>query len=65
MDLLYTKYTLGLVSHDGIYRVEPFPVPREAMREAVINAIIHRDYTSPATIQIRVYDDRFAIWNAA
>ena len=65
MDLLYTKYTLGLVSHDSIYRVEPFPVPREAMREAVINAIIHRDYASPATIQIRVYDDRIAIWNAA
>ena len=37
MDLLYTKYTRGLVSYDGIYRVETFPVPREAMREAVIN----------------------------
>ena len=65
MDLLCTKYTRGLVSYDGIYRVEIFPVPREAMRETVINAIIHRDYASPATIQIRVYDDRIAIWNAA
>ena len=34
------------------------------MREAVINAVIHRDYASPTTIQIRVYDDRIAIWNA-
>ena len=25
---------------------------------------IHRDYASPTTIQIRVYDDRIAIWNA-
>ena len=65
MDLLYTKYTRGLVSYDGIYRVETFPVPREAMREAVINAVIHRDYASPTTIQIRVRDDRIAIWNAA
>ncbi len=65
MDLLYTKYTRGLVSYDGVYRVETFPVPREAMWEAVINAIIHRDYASPATIQIRVYNDRIAIWNAA
>ena len=47
MDLLYTKYTRGLVSYDGIYRVETFPVPREAMREAVINSVIHRDYASP------------------
>ena len=31
----------------------------------MINAIIHRDYASPATIQIRVYDDRISIWNAA
>ena len=64
MDLLYTKYTKALISYDGVYRVETFPVPREAMREAVINAIIHRDYASPTTIQIRVYDDRVAIWNA-
>ena len=65
MDLLYTKYTRGLVSYDGIYRVETFPVPRDAMREAVINAVIHRDYASSTTIQIRVRDDRIAIWNAA
>ncbi|MDE0104318.1 MAG: winged helix-turn-helix transcriptional regulator [Bryobacterales bacterium] len=65
MDLLYTKYTRGLVSYDGIYRVETFPVPQEAMREAVTNAVIHRDYASPTTIQIRVSDDRIAIWNAA
>ena len=65
MDLLYTKYTRALISYDGVYRVETFPVPREAMREAVINAIIHRDYASPTPIQIRVYDDRISIWNAA
>ena len=65
MDLLYSKYSRALISYDGIYRVETFPVPREAMREAVINAIIHRDYASPTTIQIRVFDDRIAIWNAA
>ena len=41
MDLLYTKYTRGLVSYDDVYRVETFPVPREAMREAVINAVRH------------------------
>ena len=64
MDLLYTKYTRALISYDGVYRVETFPVPREAMREAVINAIIHRDYASPTTIQISVYDDQIAIWNA-
>ena len=65
MDLLYTKYTRALISYDGVHRVETFPVPREAMREAVVNAIVHRDYASPATIQIRVSDDRISIWNPA
>ena len=65
MDLLFTKYTRGLISYEGIYRVENFPVPWEAMREAAINAVIHRDYASATTTQIRVYDDRISIWNAA
>ena len=65
MDLLYTKYTRGLISYDGIYRVETFPVPRSAMREAVINAVVHRDYANHAPIRIRVRDDRISIRNAA
>jgi len=65
MDLLYTKYTRGLISYDGIYRVETFPVPRSVMREAVINAVVHRDYASHAPIRIRVRDDRISIQNAA
>ena len=65
MDLLYTKYTRGLISYDGIYRVETFPVPRWAMREAVINAVVHRNYASHVPLRIRVRDDRISIWNAA
>lgn len=65
IDLLYTKYTRALISYDGADRVETFPVPREAMRDAVINAIIHRDYAGPPTIQICVRDDRILIWIAA
>ena len=38
--------------------------PLNAIREAVINAICHRDYTSQAHTQIRLYDDHLKIWNA-
>ena len=66
LDLLYTKYTRGLVSYpDDIYRVETFPVPRRAMREAVINALIHRDYAEPTSTQIRVNDEDIEIRNSA
>ena len=35
------------------------------MREAVINAVVHRDYATPASTQIRVYDHRITLRNAA
>lgn len=63
MDLLLTKYLKAVISYEGIQRVETYPVPEDALREAVLNAIIHRDYGIPATIQIRVYKDRLYIWN--
>ncbi len=37
--------------------------PEAAIREAVINAICHRDYAAIGTIQIRIYDDRLEVWN--
>ena len=33
------------------------------LREAVLNAVAYRNYSSPSPIQIRVYDDRIALWN--
>ena len=65
IDLLYTKYTRGLISYDGIYRVETFPVSRAAMREAVGNAVVHRDYAKQTSTQIGVYHDRITIRNPA
>ncbi len=47
----------------GIEREEIWDYPLEAIREAVINAIVHRDYQSSAEIQIKIYDDRIWIWN--
>ena len=38
-------------------------IPHDALREAVINAICHRDYESTANVQIRVFDNRLEIWN--
>ncbi|MEI8173781.1 MAG: ATP-binding protein [Deltaproteobacteria bacterium] len=35
----------------------------ERIGEAVVNAIVHRDYTDPGNIQIRIFDDRLEIWS--
>lgn len=37
--------------------------PLEALREAVINAICHRDYMDNGQTQIRIYDNRLMVWN--
>ncbi len=63
VDLLRTKYSKAKVSYEGIFRRETPPAPAEALREAVLNAVAHRDYANPAPIQIRVYDDRISLWN--
>ena len=45
VDLLCTKYSRAAISYEGIYRRETPPTPVEALREAVLNAVAHRDYT--------------------
>lgn len=37
--------------------------PAEAIREAIVNSICHRDYSMSGTIQVRIYDDRLEVWN--
>ncbi|MFO8050209.1 MAG: putative DNA binding domain-containing protein [Thermoplasmatota archaeon] len=44
-------------------RKEIWEYPLEALREAVINAIVHRDYRNPSDIIIKVFDDHILISN--
>jgi len=44
------------------FEPEPKPeIPREALREAIVNAVAHRDYTLRGPIRIFVFDDRIEI----
>ena len=63
MDLLLTKYLEARIGYAGVRRTETFPVPEEALREALLNAIAHKDYASGVPIQISVYADRIVFWN--
>ena len=63
MDLLTTKYMRALISYEGIQRIETLPIPREALREALLNAVVHKAYESLTPIQIAVYDDKLEIFN--
>ncbi len=48
---------------DSIQRVEVWEYPLDALREAVVNALIHRDYNQLGRVDIRVFDDRIVVSN--
>ena len=45
----------------GIYRQDIYEIPPDAIRELIINAMVHRSYLDHGTIQVAVYDDRLEI----
>ena len=45
----------------GLLRTDSRDYPEEALREALINAIVHRDYDRDVSTNIRVFDDRIEI----
>lgn len=63
MDLLFTKYIKAMISYEGISRVETYEYPKEAVREALLNATAHKMYEGCVPIQISVYSDKIMIWN--
>lgn len=63
LEVLKAKYLKAWISYEGLQRIENFPVPDAALREAILNAIVHKDYASAVPIQISVYPDRLMIWN--
>lgn len=63
MDLLCTKYLKAVITYEGIQRVETFPMPPEALREALLNALINKNYAERSPIQIRVYENKLEIVN--
>ena len=64
LEILRTKYLRSNIKFEGIHRRDILEYPYEALREAIINALIHRDYWGFSQIQIRVYPDKLIIMNA-
>ena len=40
-----------------------FELPESAVREAIVNAVCHRDYTSAASVQVMLFKDRLEVWS--
>ena len=52
------------LSLEGVARGERWDYPLDALREAVINALVHRDYLdTSSSIEVRIYDDQIILSN--
>ena len=48
---------------EKVQREEKYEYPPDAIREAIVNAVAHRDYRSPSKVQVMVFDNRIEIWS--
>jgi hypothetical protein len=40
-----------------------YEMPPDVVREAIVNAVAHRDYTSHGSVQVMLFADRLEVWN--
>lgn len=62
LNQLNRKFLTRPIEFEGMHRIEKGEYPVAAIREMLLNALVHRNYMG-APIQIRVYDDKISIWN--
>lgn len=63
IELIYFKYMRAKITYVGIQRRERYFVPEAALREALLNAICHKQYESRIPIQVSVYEDKMYVAN--
>ena len=55
----------GRIEPGRLQRVDRPLIPPEAMREILVNALIHRDYTiAGGAVALAIFDDRVEVWSA-
>ena len=63
VDLIYLKYLKARITYEHDRRVETYPFARNAIREAIYNAIAHNCYMYGTPIQIRIEEEQIIISN--
>lgn len=61
-EILNSKFFVHPIDFMGMQRVERDEYPVAAIREMILNALIHRNFMGAST-QIRLYDHSFSVWN--
>jgi ATP-dependent DNA helicase RecG len=53
----------GVIHHRSGKSEKKWDYPLDALREAIINAVLHRDYSDTGNIQVRIFEDWLEIWS--
>lgn len=61
-DTLNRKFLVKAIDYSGLQRVERGEYPVAALREMLLNALVHRSY-SGSPVLLRVFTDKISIWN--
>ncbi|MFH1287194.1 MAG: ATP-binding protein [bacterium] len=62
IEILRVKYLVSNITYEGIYRKDNLEFPEEALREALINIVIHRSYMGAHT-QLKISPEGLNLWN--
>ncbi len=60
-DRILNQYLKTKVKIEGFENELKFEIPKGVLREAVVNAVAHRDYHIPSQIRIFIFDNRLEI----
>lgn len=63
MEQLNRKFFTRAISFEGMQRIEKGEYPIAALREMLLNALVHRNYIGSSVVQMRMFDNYFNIWN--
>lgn len=63
LEFINRHINMKVIINGEAHRKELWDYPIAALREAVINAVVHRDYSDPGNIQIRIFDDIIEVWS--
>lgn len=64
MDTLQILLSEEKLDKDGITRVREWKYPKDVLREVIVNAFAHRDWTKNNTNRIELFDNRIEITSA-
>ena len=65
VDFVLSKIALSVGTRsESVQAPVAYEMPREVVVEAIVNAVVHRDYTDSSSVQVMLFADRLEVMNS-